>query len=141
MSIFAPTLDSLEKAKEMVLYYDQKPDIGRNYVGKVTKVIDCGCVVEIMPGLDGLVHVSQLDVERVENVADVIKLGQDLEVKVIEVESSGRVRLSRKAVIMEERGETIDLADFAKTGGGGRPRPGGGGGRDRDRRGGGGGRR
>ncbi|HWQ09601.1 MAG TPA: polyribonucleotide nucleotidyltransferase, partial [Holophaga sp.] len=101
ISVFAPTLESLERAKEMVLFYDQKAEIGRNYQGKIKKIIDCGAVVEILPGLEGLVHVSQLDVNRVENVGDVVSLGQDLEVKVIDVEPNGRVRLSRKAVIME----------------------------------------
>jgi len=121
VSIFAPTLEALEKAKERVLYFDQKADVGRNYQGTVTKVLDCGVVVEILPGLDGLVHVSQLDIERVENVADVVKLGQPMEVKVLDVESNGRVRLSRKAVLFEEQGRPYDPADYPKTGGGRRP--------------------
>ena len=113
ISIFAPTQDAMERAKDMVLFYDQKADVGRNYQGKVKKIIDCGAVVEILPGLEGLVHVSQLDLGRVENVTDAVALGQDLEVKVIAVEPNGRVRLSRKAVLMEERGETVNLDDFA----------------------------
>ncbi len=113
ISVFAPTLEALERAKEMVLFYDQKADVGRNYQGKVKKIIDCGAVVEILPGLEGLVHVSQLDINRIENVTDAVSMGQDLEVKVIAVEPNGRVRLSRKAVLLEERGETIDLNDFA----------------------------
>ncbi|GAB6036543.1 polyribonucleotide nucleotidyltransferase [Fundidesulfovibrio butyratiphilus] len=129
VSIFAPTLESLERAKEMVLYYDQKADVGRDYNGKVKKIIDCGAVVEILPGLEGLVHVSQLDIGRVETPADAVSMGQDLKVKVIAVEPNGRVRLSRKAVLLEERGETIDLADFAAPS---RPR----GDRDRNGRGG-----
>jgi polyribonucleotide nucleotidyltransferase len=126
ISIFAPTQEAMERAKEMVLFYDQKADVGRNYQGKVKKIIDCGAVVEILPGLEGLVHVSQLDIARVENVTDAVAMGQDLEVKVIAVEPNGRVRLSRKAVLLEEQGETIDLADFAAPS---RPR----GDRDRDR--------
>ena len=131
ISIFAPTLESLEKARARVEYYDQHADVGANYMGKVRKIIDCGVIVEILPGLEGLVHVSQLDVERVASPADVVKLGQDLEVKVLEVEPTGRIRLSRKAVMNEERGIPYDPADYAKTGGpGGRDRrPGG----DRDR--------
>ncbi|MBI4806184.1 MAG: polyribonucleotide nucleotidyltransferase [Desulfovibrio sp.] len=113
ISIFAPTQEAMERAKEMVLFYDQKADLGRNYQGKVKKIIDCGAVVEILPGLEGLVHVSQLDINRVENVGDVVAMGQDLEVKVIAVEPNGRIRLSRKAVLLEEQGETIDLNDFA----------------------------
>jgi polyribonucleotide nucleotidyltransferase len=141
ISIFAPTQEAMEQAKEMVLFYDQKADVGRNYQGKVKKIIDCGAVVEILPGLEGLVHVSQLDIDRVENVADVVTMGQDLEVKVIDVEPNGRVRLSRKAVLLEERGETVDLSDFARTPSrprgdrpGGDRRGGDRGGRDRGRR-------
>jgi polyribonucleotide nucleotidyltransferase len=131
VSIFAPSVEALEKAKEMVLFHDQKAEVGKNYKGQVVKIIDCGAVVQLQPGLDGLVHVSQLALERVENVSDVLTLGQELEVKVIEVEGSGRVRLSRKAVLMEEAGETVDLAQFAKT----PSRRPGGGFRDRDGRG------
>ncbi|MYL84829.1 polyribonucleotide nucleotidyltransferase [Desulfovibrio aerotolerans] len=126
ISIFAPTLESLEKAKARVEYYDQHADVGANYKGKVIKVIECGVIVEILPGLEGLVHVSQLDVERVSSPADVVKMGQELEVKVLDVEPTGRLRLSRKAVINEERGVPYDPADYAKTGGGGFSR-------DRDR--------
>jgi len=141
ISIFAPTLESMEKARARVQYYDQHADIGANYKGKVKKIIDCGVIVEILPGLEGLVHVSQLDVERVSSPFDVVQMGQELEVKVLEVEPTGRVRLSRKAVINEEKGIPYDPADYAKTGGsGGRDRrPGGdrrggfGGDRDRDR--------
>ena len=132
ISIFAPTQEAMERAKEMVLFYDQKADVGRNYMGKVKKIIDCGAVVEILPGLEGLVHVSQLDTNRVENVTDAVAMGQDLEVKVIAVEPNGRVRLSRKAVLLEEQGETIDLNDFAAPSRPRGDRPGG------DRRGGGG---
>ncbi|MFP5259760.1 MAG: polyribonucleotide nucleotidyltransferase [Acidobacteriota bacterium] len=139
ISIFAPTLESLEKAKARVEYYDQHADVGANYKGRVIKIIECGVIVEILPGLEGLVHVSQLDVERVTSPADVVKMGQELEVKVLDVEPTGRVRLSRKAVINEERGIPYDPADYAKTGGGGfrDRRPGG----DRDRGGRGGDRR
>ncbi|MFP5221988.1 MAG: polyribonucleotide nucleotidyltransferase [Acidobacteriota bacterium] len=129
ISIFAPTQEAMERAKEMVLFYDQKADVGRNYQGKVKKIIDCGAVVEILPGLEGLVHVSQLDIGRVENVTDAVAMGQDLEVKVIAVEPNGRVRLSRKAVLLEEQGETIDLNDFAAPSRPRGDRPGG----DRDR--------
>jgi polyribonucleotide nucleotidyltransferase len=133
ISIFAPTLESLEKARARVAYYDQHADVGANYKGKVKKIIDCGVIVEILPGLEGLVHVSQLDVERVSSPFDVVQLGQELEVKVLEVEQSGRMRLSRKAVINEEKGIPYDPADYAKTGGGGRPGGDRRGGYDRDR--------
>jgi len=129
ISIFAPTLESLEKAKTRVLYYDQHADVGANYKGFVRKIIECGAIIEILPGLEGLCHVSQLDVERVASPGDVVKLGQEVEVKVLEVEPTGRIRLSRKAVLNEQRGIAYDPADYAKTGGGAAGGPRGGGGR------------
>jgi polyribonucleotide nucleotidyltransferase len=133
ISIFAPTLESLEKAKARVQYYDQHAEVGANYKGIVRKVIDCGAIVEILPGLEGLCHVSQLDVERVASPADVVKLGQEIEVKVLEEEPSGRIRLSRKAVLNEERGIPYDPADYAKTSAPRRPGGDRRGGYDRDR--------
>jgi polyribonucleotide nucleotidyltransferase len=128
ISIFAPTRDSLDMAVDMVTFYNQVPEIGKDYTGRVKKVIEFGAVVEILPGVEGLVHVSQLDTSRVEQPSDVVQLGQELKVKVIEVEPSGRVRLSRKAVIMEERGEVFDMASAARPSGPRRDT-----GRDRDR--------
>jgi len=133
ISIFAPTLESLEKAKARVAYYDQHAEVGANYKGIVRKVIDCGAIIEILPGLEGLCHVSQLDVERVASPADVVKLGQEIEVKVLDQEPSGRIRLSRKAVLNEERGIPYDPADYAKTSGPRRPGGDRRGGFDRDR--------
>ncbi|EPR34978.1 Polyribonucleotide nucleotidyltransferase [Alkalidesulfovibrio alkalitolerans DSM 16529] len=121
IKIFAPTLESLKKAEEMILYYDQTAEVGANYAGKVIKIIDCGAIVEILPGLEGLLHVSQLDVERVENVSDLLAVGQEVMVKVVEVQPGGRVRLSRKAWLMEQAGQEVDLSSFsAPRGGGGR---------------------
>ncbi|SDB45043.1 polyribonucleotide nucleotidyltransferase [Desulfonatronum thiosulfatophilum] len=128
ISIFAPTKEALNMAVDMVTFYNQVPEIGKDYTGRVKKIIEFGAVVEILPGVEGLVHVSQLDTARVEQVADVVQLGQELKVKVIEVEPSGRVRLSRKAVIMEERGEEFDMASAVRPSGPRRDS-----GRDRDR--------
>ncbi|EPR44240.1 Polyribonucleotide nucleotidyltransferase [Desulfovibrio sp. X2] len=124
IKIFAPTLESLKKAEEMILYYDQTAEVGKNYVGKVIKIIDCGAIVEILPGLEGLLHVSQLDVERVENVSDLLSVGQEVTVKVVEVQAGGRVRLSRKAWLMEQAGQEVDLSSFSAPRGGGRDRGG-----------------
>lgn len=104
VSLFAPTLDALEKAKEMVLMYDQKAEVGKNYENaKVVKVLEIGCIVELLPNLEALVHVSQLDTNRVETVADFVKLGDTMTVKVIEV-NGDKTRASRKAVLLEEQG-------------------------------------
>ncbi|QJB57350.1 polyribonucleotide nucleotidyltransferase [Pseudodesulfovibrio sp. zrk46] len=135
ISIFAPTMASMEKAREMVLYYDQKPEPGKNYKGIVRKILEVGALVEILPGQEGMLHISQLDFERVERVEDVVQLGQEVMVKCIALEPGGRIRLSRKAWLMEEAGQEVNLDDFK------RPAPRGGdrGGR-RDNRGGRGGR-
>jgi len=130
VAIFAPNTESLQKAKAMVLYYDQTPEPGRNYLGTVKKILEVGALVEILPGAEGMLHVSQLDVERVERVEDLLQLGQEVWVKVIELEPGGRIRLSRKAWLMEQAGQEINLDEFR------RPAPRGdreGGGRDRDR--------
>lgn len=118
IQIFAPTAESMAKAREMVLYYDQTAEVGKNYVGTVTKIIDCGAIVEILPGLEGLLHVSQLDVGRVENVSDLLSTGQEVTVKVVEVQPNGRVRLSRKAWLMEQAGQDVDLSEFSAPSGG-----------------------
>jgi polyribonucleotide nucleotidyltransferase len=133
ISIFAPNEESLKDAVDMVLFYDQKPELGKDYLGKVKKLMDFGAFVEILPGVEGLVHVSQLDTERVEKVENVVNLGDEIKVKVIEIESSGRLRLSRKAVLIEEQGGTFDMGQAARPSGGrgGGGRPGGGGGRRR----------
>ena len=129
ISIFAPTMASMEKAREMVLYYDQKPEPGKNYLGTVRKVLEVGALVEILPGQEGMLHISQLDFDRVERVEDVVQLGQEVWVKCISLEPGGRIRLSRKAWLMEEAGQEVNLDDFK------RPAPRGGdrGGRRNDR--------
>ena len=75
---------------------------GRIYEGKVAKLMDFGAFVTIMPGKDGLVHVSQISSERVEKVSDKLKEGDIVKVKVLEVDKQGRIRLSMKAVTEEE---------------------------------------
>ena len=117
VSIFAPTLEAMERAKEMVLYYDQRAELGKNYAGKVRKVLEIGAIVELLPNLEALVHVSQLDVNRVEQVADVAHLGQEMTVKVIEI-NGDRIRASRKAVLLEEQGIEWKPEDTARP-----PRP------------------
>ena len=139
VAIFAPNTESLKKAKAMVLYYDQTPEPGRNYLGTVRKILEVGALVEILPGAEGMLHVSQMDVERVENVTDLLQLGQEVWVKVIELEPNGRIRLSRKAWLMEQAGQTVNLDEFRRPAPreGDRDRDRGGdrgrGGRDRDR--------
>ena len=128
----------MEQARERILYYDQKPEVGKTYEGPVKKILEIGAIVEILPGVEGLVHISQLDLSRIEKVQDVCKLGDVLKVKCLEVLPGGKMRLSRAAILAEEQG--IEFKDSPPRSGGGRPgggRPGGG---DRRGRSGGGGR-
>ncbi len=113
VSIFAPTAEALEKAREMVSYYDQRPDIGKNYLAKVRKVMEIGAIVEVLPNVEALVHVSQLDVNRVEQPGDVARLGEDMLVKVIEI-NGDRIRASRKAVLLEEQGHPWNPEETAR---------------------------
>ncbi len=103
IKIFAPNAKALEEAKEMVSYYDQSAELGKNYQAKVRKIMEIGAIVELLPNLEALVHISQIALERVEKVEDVLTVGQDLEVKVIEI-NGDKVRASSKAVILESQG-------------------------------------
>ncbi|WKZ33884.1 MAG: polyribonucleotide nucleotidyltransferase [Thermodesulfobacteriota bacterium] len=92
-----------ERAIAMVKGLTQDAEIGKVYMGKVKKVMDFGAFVEIFPGTEGLVHISQLAHERVKNVRDVVKEGDEVLVKVIDIDRDGKIRLSRK----EALGETL----------------------------------
>jgi polyribonucleotide nucleotidyltransferase len=87
---------ALEKALERIRGITAEAEVGRIYRGTVRKIVDFGAFVEIFPGTDGLVHISQLANERVRKVSDVLKEGDVIDVKVLEVDRSGKIRLSRK---------------------------------------------
>jgi polyribonucleotide nucleotidyltransferase len=93
-----------QAAKSRIEQITSDVEPGRIYEGKVAKIMDFGAFVTIAPGKDGLVHVSQISNERVERVADKLKEGDLVKVKVLEVDKQGRIRLSMKAV---EEGETV----------------------------------
>ena len=77
-------------------------EVGRTYMGKVVRITDFGAFVEVLPGKDGLVHISQLALERVKKVEDVVKIGDEIMVKCIEIDEKGRVNLSRKVLLSKE---------------------------------------
>ncbi|WAH35360.1 polyribonucleotide nucleotidyltransferase [Alicyclobacillus dauci] len=91
-----------DKAKEMIENIVREVEVGHIYVGRVTRVEKYGAFVEILPGKEGLVHISQLDVNRVAKVEDICKVGDEISVKVTEIDNQGRVNLSRKEVIKEQ---------------------------------------
>ena len=88
-----------EKAKEIILGIVAEPEAGEKYNGKVTRITNFGAFVEILPGKEGLLHISHIAHERVNKVEDVLKVGDELEVKVTEIDAQGRVNLSRKALL------------------------------------------
>jgi polyribonucleotide nucleotidyltransferase len=87
---------SAQKAIERVNQITEEVEIGRLYLGKVKKIMDFGAFVEVLPGVDGLVHISQLAHQRVNAVTDVVKEGDEFLVKVLDVDRQGKIRLSRK---------------------------------------------
>jgi polyribonucleotide nucleotidyltransferase len=125
-------------AQERVESLGESAVIGNIYTGKVVRIADFGAFVEILPGVDGLVHISQLDTERVNKVEDVVSMGDEITVMVTDIDPQGKIRLSRQAVLEGWTAEEAREKDQRKPGGG---RPGGGRngdrgrGGDRDRRG------
>ncbi|OPY70095.1 MAG: Polyribonucleotide nucleotidyltransferase [Syntrophorhabdaceae bacterium PtaU1.Bin034] len=97
---------SAQKAIDIIKGITREIEVGTIYMGTVKRVVDFGAIVEIMPGVDGLVHVSQLSDTYIKKVTDVVKEGDEIPVKVIEVEQNGRIRLSRKAALKETQGQT-----------------------------------
>jgi polyribonucleotide nucleotidyltransferase len=93
--------ESAKVAAAMVNKIAQDAEVGKLYMGKVRKIMDFGAFVEIFPGTDGLIHISQLDKERVNKVTDILKEGDEVLVKVLEIDKSGRIALSRKAALGE----------------------------------------
>jgi polyribonucleotide nucleotidyltransferase len=88
-----------DEAIRMINEITAEAEIGKVYHGKVKKIMDFGAFVEILPGTDGLVHISELEHHRVQNVTDVLKEGDELDVKVLDVDRQGKIRLSRKALL------------------------------------------
>ncbi|HEX6200732.1 MAG TPA: polyribonucleotide nucleotidyltransferase [Thermoanaerobaculia bacterium] len=152
--VASPDEPAARRAIEIIERLTETPEVGKVYTGPVRRVEAYGAFVEIMPGTDGLVHISELAPYRVRETTDIAKEGDEMTVKVINIDEQGKVRLSRKAVIMESPdydpaqyeglGEEVPVG--AGAGGGGRDRDRGGdrgrgggrGGRDRGRGGGGG---
>jgi len=95
-----------QKAVEMVQRIAAEAEIGRIYKGTVRKIVEFGAFVEILPGTDGLVHISQLAPERVRKVSDVLKEGDEVMVKVLEIDKQGKIRLSRKEALEETGGDS-----------------------------------
>jgi polyribonucleotide nucleotidyltransferase len=120
------------QARERILALTETAKVGRIYTGKVVRTTDFGAFVEILPNQDGLVHISQLDTQRVNKVEDVARVGDEITVMVTAIDSEGKIRLSRQAVLegwTAEEAMAHDQAGRSRSGGsrggrsgGGRPR-------------------
>ena len=109
VQIYSEDQESLSAAIEAIKAIVADPEPGTIYDGKVVRIVDFGAFVNFMPGTDGLVHISQIAEERVEKVTDYLSEGQDVKVKVIEIDNRGRVKLSIKEAA--EKAKTDDLVD------------------------------
>jgi polyribonucleotide nucleotidyltransferase len=112
--------ESHDKAMAMIEEITAEPEVDKVYMGRVRSIVQFGAFLEIMPGRDGLLHISEIDINRVERVEDVMNIGDEIEVKVVNVDRDGKIRLSRKVL----------LPDYDEEKHGSRDR----GGRDRGRR-------
>jgi len=139
-SVYIATADGVAeaRAREMIESLVEVPVLGRIYTGKVVRIADFGAFVEILPGVDGMVHISQLDSERVESVESVVSMGDEISVMITGIDPAGKIRLSRQAVLEGWTLEEAQASDKPRGGGGGGGRgggrPQGGGGRRDDRR-------
>jgi polyribonucleotide nucleotidyltransferase len=94
--------ESAAKAISIIQELTATPELNKTYMGKVQRITDFGAFVEIMPGTDGLLHVSEIANHRVKDVRDELKEGEQLMVKVINIDPTGKIRLSRKVLLQEE---------------------------------------
>lgn len=101
--ITAAETDQANKARSIIENLVKEAKVGEIYEGRVSRILDFGAFVEILPGKDGLVHISELAPFRVGRVTDVVKIGDQVKVKVIGIDDQGRINLSRKALLGEER--------------------------------------
>ena len=111
--ISAIDIDDAKRALNMVETIANDPEVGAIYKGVVTRLMDFGAFVEIAPGKEGLVHISHLDVKHVDRVEDVVAVGDEVIVKVREIDDQGRLNLSRRAALIEVEGlvPENDLSD------------------------------
>ena len=97
--ITSPNMEAMDRARKMIEDIVREVEVGEVYTGRVTRFLKFGAFVELLPGKEGLCHISQLAKHRVESVEDVVKIGDQLEVKVIEIDDKGRINVSHKALL------------------------------------------
>jgi polyribonucleotide nucleotidyltransferase len=111
VKIFGQNQAARDRAVEMVLEITAEAEVGQVYEGKVARIVDFGAFVTILPGKDGLVHISQIANQRVENVTDFLEEGQTVRVKVLDVDQRGRIKLSIKELLEDEAAEAEVAAE------------------------------
>ncbi len=121
--IAAPDQVSGEQAVKTIQNMTREVQVGETYLGKVVRITPFGAFIELLPGRDGLLHISQIARERIERVEDVLNMGDQVEVRVIEIDPQGKVRLTRKDLLPPgEGGETGERPEGGRGGRGGRPK-------------------
>ena len=111
VKVFGQNAAARDAAIEMIQAITAEAEIGEIYTGKVARIVDFGAFVTILPGKDGLVHISQIAEERVENVTDYLSEGQEVQVKVLDVDQRGRIKLSMREVEAEAADAPADSVD------------------------------
>ncbi len=114
INVASVDVEAAKKAVEMIKTFTQEVEVGGIYLGKVKRIVDFGAFVEIYPGVTGLIHISQLAHTRVRNVSDILKEGDEVLVKVIEIDEYGRLRLSRKEALGEMARRGIKVRDSSR---------------------------
>ncbi|HNN52543.1 MAG TPA: polyribonucleotide nucleotidyltransferase [Pseudomonadota bacterium] len=109
VNIASPDGPSAQKAIDIVKGLTAEPEVGSFYMGTVRRIVEFGAFVEILPGTDGLVHISELANERVHNVADVVKEGDEVLVKVVGIDRTGKIRLSRKEALGQQPEQVLNM--------------------------------
>lgn len=99
VSISSSSFEGIEKAKEIIFSLTAEAEVGRTYTGKITSIVPFGCFVEILPGKEGLCHISEFDNSRINSISDHAKQGDEITVKVLEINDRGQLKLSRKATL------------------------------------------
>ncbi len=115
--VAATSEESANKAMEMIQQIIQEPEVGTVYKGTVKRIEKFGAFVEVLPGKDGLLHISEIANYRVRSVEDELQLGQEIEVKLMEIDSQGRLNLSRKVLLPREEGDEQRSNDHRSEGG------------------------
>ena len=114
VKVFGQNAAARDAAIEMIQASTAEAEVGEIYTGKVARIVDFGAFVTILPGKDGLVHISQIAEERVENVTDYLSEGQEVQVKVLDVDQRGRIKLSMREVAADAADAAVDSIDSAE---------------------------